>query len=195
MAGMTPPLMQRRRLLGSMALTLGLGACASTSESGLPSYRVSARQLEEALARRFPLRHSLRGLLSLELAPPRLKLLPQANRIGTEFTLLAGGPALRRELQGVFDLDFALRYEPLDQTIRTRQPRVNMLQLGGLPRELQDALVAYGPALAEHALHDMVLHRVADKDLALADAMGLRPGEITVEPGGLLISFMVKTAR
>ena len=195
MAGMKPPWMQRRRLLGSMAITLGLGACASASESGLPTYRISARQLEEALARRFPLRHTLRGLLRLELEPPRLRLLPQSNRIGTEFALVAGGPALRRELQGVFDLDFALRYEPLDQTLRAQQPRVNLLQLGGLPRELADALVAYGPALAEHALHDMVLHRVPAKDLALADAMGLQPGAITVEPGGLVISFTVKTAR
>jgi hypothetical protein len=192
---MTPRSTVRRQLLGCMALAFGLGACASTNDSGPASYRVSAAQLEQALARRFPLRHSLRGLLSLELAPPRLRLLPQANRIGTEFSLVAGGPALRRELQGVFDLDFGLRYEPLDQTIRAQQPRVNLLQLGGLPRELADVLVAYGPALAEHALHDMVLHRVPSKDLALADAMGLRPGEITVDPGGLVIHFVPKPAR
>jgi hypothetical protein len=188
---MTPSI-GRRSVLGSVVLLLSLGACAGPSGGATPRYRISTAQLEQALARRFPLRHSLRGLLRLDLEPPRLRLMPEANRLGAAFTLVAGGPALRRELQGVFDFDFGLRYEPLDQTIRAVQPRVNLLELGGLPRELADTLVAYGPVLAEHALHDMVLHRVPARDLALADTMGLQPGAITVEPGGLVIHFEPK---
>ena len=189
---MTTPTLSRRRLLGSLALSGCLPACASTA-GGVPRYRISMGQLEQALARRFPLRHSLQGLLRLELPAPRLRTLPHENRIAAEFTLTAGGPALRRELQGLFDLDFALRYEPQDRTIRARQPRVNLFQIAGLPREAADSLVAYGPALAEHALHDLVLHQLRPEDLALADTMGLQPGAIHVESAGLVVEFVPKS--
>lgn len=189
---MITPIWTRRRLLGSLALAAWLPACASTA-GGVPRYRISMGQLESALARRFPLRHSLQGLLRLELPAPRLRALPQDNRLGAEFTLTAGGPALRRELQGLLDLDFALRYEPIDRTIRARQPRVNVFQIAGLPREAADSLVAYGPALAEHALHDLVLHQLRPEDLALADTMGLQPGAIHVESAGLVVEFVPKS--
>ena len=189
--GMTTPTWTRRRLLGSLALAGWLPACASTA-GGIPRYRISMGQLEGALARRFPLRHSLQGLLRLELPAPRLRTLPHENRLSAEFTLTAGGPALRRELQGLFDLDFALRYEPQDRTIRARQPRVNLFQIAGLPRDAADSLLAYGPALAEHALHDLVLHQLRPEDLALADTMGLQPGAIHVESAGLVVEFVPK---
>jgi hypothetical protein len=141
MTGMHRSILARRRLLAAFALAAALPACAG-EPGGMPRYRISIGQLEQALARRFPLRHTLQGLLRLELPAPRLRLLPGENRIATEFFLTAGGPALRRELQGTFDVDFALQYEPADRTIRARQPRVNAFTISGLPREVADSLVA-----------------------------------------------------
>ena len=188
--------MKRRLLLGASAwLALGGAACSAARGAGQPSYKVSAEQLQQVLAQRFPRRYPLAGLLDLNVQAPRLRLLPELNRIGTEMVVEAAGPALRRSYTGAFDLDFALRYEASDQSIRAHQLRVNSLRFAGLPPRPSELLEAYGPALAEQTLQEVVLHQLRPQDLALADTMGLQPGSITVTAQGLTIGFVNKAPR
>ena len=53
-------------------------------------------------------------------------------------------------------------------------------------------LSAYGVALADGALLEVVLHRVRQQDLVLPDALGMQPGSITVTSEGLTIGFVPK---
>lgn len=55
-------------------------------------------------------------------------------------------------------------------------------------------LSGYRAALADGTLLEVVLHRMRAQDLALPDAMGLRPGSITVTSEGLTIGFVPKSA-
>jgi hypothetical protein len=186
----------KRRILLTLALWLplalsGASACAATQ----PSYKVSIEQMQQALAQRFPRRYPLAGLLDLNVQAPRLRLLPEQNRLGTEMVVQAAGPALRRSYTGAFDLDFALRYEASDQSIRAHQLRVNSLHFPDLPPRPAELLDAYGPALAEQTLQEVVLHTLRPQDLALADVMGLQPGSITVTAQGLTIGFVAKPPR
>ena len=188
----------KRRLLLTFAgwLALGGAACSATSAApGQPSYKVSAGQLQQAVEKRFPRTYPVGGLLDLKVEAPRLRLLPELNRLGTEMVVEAAGPALGRSYTGAFDLDFALRYEASDQSIRAHQLRVNSLRFPDLPPGPSELLNAYGPALAEQTLQDVVLHQLRPQDLALPDAMGLQPGNITVTPKGLAISFVNKPPR
>jgi len=111
----------------------------------------------------------------------------------TPSAMLAAGPALRRGYNGVFDLDFALRFEASDLSIRAHQLRVNALQFEGLPPQTSALLSAYGPSLAQQSLQDVVLHQLKPQDLALPDGMGLQPGSITVTAQGLVIAFVPKS--
>ena len=174
---------------------VGTALAAWATESDLPGYKVSQAQLQEAVARRFPLRYPVGGLLDLHVQAPRLRLLPELNRLGTEMVVEATGPALKRSYTGMFDLDFALRYEPSDQSIRAHQLRVNSLRFDGLAARPSELLDAYGPALAAQALRELVLHQLRPQDLALPDAMGLQPDRITVTPEGLVIGFMTRSPR
>ena len=187
----------KRRLLMTMPLWLSLGtACSALPIADKPpGYTVSAEQLQQAVAKRFPLRYPVGGLLDLNVQAPRLRLLPETNRLATEMVVQAAGPALRRSYTGAFELDFALRYEASDQSIRAHQLRVNSLRFPDLPPGPSELLNAYGPALAEQTLQDVVLHQLRPQDLALPDAMGLQPGNITVTPKGLAISFVNKPPR
>lgn len=168
-----------------------VSACASTSS---PSYLVTTAQLEAALAQRFPLRYQVPGLVELNVAVPRLQLLPQLNRIASEMTVEAAGPALVRSYTGEFGLDFALRYEPSDRSIRARGLKVRSLRLAGLPADAANLLQAYAAAMAQQNLPEVVLHRVRERDLALPGAMGLQPGDITVTAEGLRIGFVNQRA-
>ena len=191
--------MNRRRMLTLPAWLLAAGA-AGPGLSGVhaadrPGYTVSAGQLEQAVAERFPLRYPVGGLLDLMLLTPRLRLLPELNRLGAEMPVEAAGPALGRRYSGTFDVDFALRYEARDRTVRAHRLRVNALRFPDLPPGPSALLDAYGIALAEQALGEVVLHTLRPQDLALPDAMGLQPGSITVTPKGLAVTFVVAPPR
>ncbi len=183
--------MKRRQWLLSLPTALVLAAASAQAQ---PSYTVTTAQLQQAVAEKFPMRYPVGGLLALTLQPPRLRLLPEQNRLGTVMVLDATGPALSRSETGNFDVDFALRYEASDQSIRAHKLKVNSLSLSGLPPGPAALLQAYGPSLAEQSLLEVVLHKLQPKDLMLADGLGLEPGAITVTARGLVIGFVPKKA-
>ncbi len=183
--------MKRRQWLLSLPAALVLAAASAHAQ---PSYTVTSAQLQQAVAGKFPMRYPVGGLLELTLQPPRLRLLPEQNRLGTVMVVDAAGPALSRSGSGNFDVDFALRYEASDQSIRAHQLKVNTLSLSGLPPGPAALLQAYGPALAQQSLLEVVLHKLQPKDLMLADGLGMEPGAITVTAKGLVIGFVPKKA-
>jgi hypothetical protein len=197
----------RRRHLISLALCpplfLPLGgltwaASLDTTEppddepQALPGYKVSAAQLQQAVAQRFPLRYPVQGLLNLDLHAPQLQLLAAQNRLGAEIPIDAAGPALQGSHHGTLALDFALRYEASDLTVRAHQLRFKRLTLPGLQPSAVMLLNTYGPALSERSLREVVLHRLQPSDLALPNSLGLQPGSITVTDSGLMIGFVLK---
>ncbi|WP_442909601.1 DUF1439 domain-containing protein [Hydrogenophaga sp.] len=189
----------RRRFLFSAALCTTLGRLAwaqpvdaEDRPSKTPGYTVSADVLQRSVAERFPMRYPVQGLLNLDLQPPRLSLLPEQNRLRAEMVVEAVGPALNRSHRGSFDLDFALRYEASDRTLRAHQLRIDRLRFPTLQPSVVELLNAYGPALAEQSLREVVLHRLKPQDLRMADAMGMQPGPITVTQEGLVIAFVLK---
>lgn len=181
-----------------VALLAGAFTCyapqsqAQAQAQAQPRYTVSAAQLQAAVAQRFPMRHQVAGLLDLTLQAPSLRLRPEQNRLQADMRVEAAGPALRRSYNGTFDVDFALRYEASDRTLRAYQLRVNALQFSGLQPGPAELLGAYGTALAEQALLEVVLHQLREQDLLLADGLGLQPGSVTVTAGGLVIGFVTK---
>ena len=188
-----------RRFFIPATLSLALGSLAQTrslepeaTEPALPRYSVSKAQLQAALAPRFPRHYPVPGLLDLDLQSPQLQLLPEQNRLSVELAVQAAGPALQRRHQGSFALEFGLRYEASDRSIRATQLRLQRLQFPTLQPGVVALLNAYAPALAEQSMQEVVLHQLQPKDLALADVMGLQPGNITVTDAGLVIGFVTK---
>jgi hypothetical protein len=189
----------RRRALVSTWLAMALGTQAWAQPSAQesepqpgPRTTVSTAQIQLALAQRFPLRYPVQGMLDLEVHMPALRLLSQQNRMGAEMVVQAEGPALQRMHQGLFEVDFALRYEASDRTIRAHQLRIRRLQFPSLQPGVVALLNTYAPALAQQTLLEVVLHQLRPQDLALADVMGLQPGSITVTDVGLVIGFVPK---
>lgn len=186
--------MHRRFFLTAVPwLALGGVALAALPDvQPQPRYTVSAGQLQQVVAQRFPLRYPVAGLLDLDVQAPRLRLLPEQNRVSAEMAVAAAGPALERRHTGTFDVDFALRYEASDRTFRAYQLRFKHLHVAGLQPAASELLNSYGPALAQQSLQEVVLHQLRPQDLALADGLGMQPGSITVTDQGLVIGFVLK---
>ena len=189
--------MQRRFFLdvGRSLALVGLGGAVlpqAQAQPQPPGYTVSAAQLQQAVAQRFPLRYPVPGLLNLDVQAPHLRMLPAQNRLAAEMAVEAAGPALRRSHSGSFRVDFALRYEPSDQTIRAYQLKFQNLHINDLQPAASELLNVYGPALAKQSLQEVVLHQLRPQDLVVADGLGMQPGNITVTEKGLVIGFVLK---
>jgi len=104
----------------------------------------------------------------------------------------AAGAALRRSHAGTFDVEFALRYEASDRTLRAHQIRLGRLDFPTLKPAVTELINAYAPVLAEQSLREVTLHQLRPQDTAMFDGLGLQPGPITVTAKGLTVAFVGK---
>jgi hypothetical protein len=180
-------------LFGSIAaFVFGMAILACGTITAQPRFTVPQEQLQQAVAKRFPMRYPVAGLLDLVVQAPELRLLPEQNRLNAVMQVEASGAALHRKQAGLFEVAFALRYEVSDRSLRATALRFKRLTLPGLRPEASDMLNFYGQALSEKALLEVVLHQLKAQDLAMADAMGMQPSNITVTDKGLLVDFIAK---
>jgi hypothetical protein len=179
-----------RRCWLALPGALFLAACAGL---GVPrSITLGEAELQAQLDKRFPMQRSLLDTFELKLHEPRLRLDPQARRLATEVALQASDRRSGRSLQGRLALDYALRYEPADATIRLVQPRIESLALdsdAGLPPRQAELVRRMGIPLAERLLDDLVLYRVPAERLDRLKAAGFRPGTLQVTPEGVEITI------
>ncbi len=181
--------MRRRLLLCSAALAATwLAGCSLAPRS----YTLTQAELQAIAAQSFPRQYPLLGLVSMEVNAPQLRLLPDTNRINATMTAQLRGKVLPHSYDGGLDLDFALRYEPKDHTLRATQVHVNALVMTGLPEGLSTMLHAYAPRLAEQAMDDVVLHTLRAEDLEKLKNADRLPAQFVVTQEGLRIDFAAK---
>jgi hypothetical protein len=178
------------RRLTIVLLAFSLLACSTLTAQ--PRFVVSKEQLQQVVAKRFPLRYPLAGLLNLEVQAPEIRLLPEHNRLNAVMAVEASGAALNRKQTGTFEVEFALRYEVSDRTLRATGLRFKRLNFPGLQPMASDMLNLYGQTLSEKALLEVVLHTLKPQDLGMADGLGMQPGSITVTDKGLVVDFVKK---
>lgn len=186
--------MQRRLLLkATTPFLLGTSVfMGMQSAHAQAAYKVSKEKIQQAVGEKFPRKYPVRNLFDITLQTPQLRMLPEQNRMGVQTPVDLAGQALNQRYQGLLDVDFGLRFEPSDLSIRATQLKVNALRFDKLAPGIAALLSTYGPQLAEQSLQDVVLHQLKPADLALPDGMGLQPDKITVTAQGLAISFVPK---
>jgi hypothetical protein len=177
------------RWLALLACLL-LSACAGM---GVPrSITLGEAELQAQLAKRFPMQRSLLDSFDLQLSDPTLRVDASARRLATEMTLRGSERRTGRSLQGRLALDYALRFEPQDGSVRLVQPRIASLEFEpepGLSPRRGEMAQRMGIALAERMLDDLVLYRVPEPRLQALKAAGFRPGMLQVTPAGVEITI------
>lgn len=182
-------LSSRRRLaLGSLVL-LALAGC-SALPTGPRQIHISEAQLLERIANRFPVKQRYLGLFEVTLDQPRLRLLPEENRVGTEVRYLVGLPLPgSSDIKGQLELSYGLRFEPSDTTLRLTQARVERLDVDGLNAAQAAQVRKLGGLLAEDLMKEAVVHRLKKEDMESLAGRGYRPGALRVVPGGLQLTL------
>lgn len=183
------------RWLAVVACSASLAVCAKPLLGlGPIQYTIPQAQLQQAVAKRFPYSQSLGNLLELQLQAPRLSLLPRRNRIGTVLDLTLSGQLLGEVYSGTIAMDYGLRFEPQDNTIRMTDVQVTSLNLDNVPPAYQGVVQRYAPGLAEQLFEDFPLHRISAADMARANGLGYTLGGFKVVPDGLQVTLDPKPA-
>jgi hypothetical protein len=183
--------MKRRLAVVSAAATCvvaaGLAGCALW---GRPrNVQLSQERLQSIIERQFPRQQRLLEVIDIDVARPKLRLLPERNRIGTDLDLIAVERLTGRTVRGSLTLNYALRYEASDASLRMSQVRVEGLTLdlgsGSLPSEA----ARLGALLAERLLDDFVLYRADAEHLKQLQRAGVTAAAVVVTSGGIELRF------
>jgi hypothetical protein len=183
--------MNRRQAAWVAAMTFaaaaGLAGCAGWG--GPRKVLLSQERIQGILERQFPRQQRLFEVIDITVARPALRLLPERNRIATDLDLVATERLTGRTARGTLALDYALRYEASDASLRLSQVRVQdvKLELGGGLLSPEGARL--GALLAERLLDDLVLYRADAERLKQLQRAGVTAAEIVVTSGGIELRF------
>jgi hypothetical protein len=170
----------------ALIAVLSLAACAGLLTP--KSIEVDEATLQRAIADRFPVETRWLGAFDVSVTSPRLRLLPQTNRIATDIDVTVGDRLFVRNLRGSLSVESGLRFEPRDSTLRLAQVRVERFAIAGLPEaSLQTARL--GSLLVEQVLEGAVLYTLSEDQKARLRRRGVQPGAVQVKPGALSIAL------
>ena len=171
---------------GGLGVAGLLSGCA-LSPPGPRTLEISEVQLVERLARQFPVQRRVLEVFELSLQDPRVRLLPQENRMETDMAYVVGRPARpgSRTLRGRLRISYGLRLDAEDLSVRLQDVRVEPLADPDVPGPMAEHVGRMGGMLAEELLRDFVVYRIRPEDVQGAARQGYRPTQLTVVPGGL----------
>ena len=119
---------RRRRLLQAAftgAVGWGLAGCSGWAEPWIIT--LGEAELADRMGRLFPRSQRLLEVLDIELSTPRLRLLPETNRLALSLWLRTRERLLGNAGHGQLAFDCALRWEAQDTSLRLTQVRVQQL--------------------------------------------------------------------
>jgi hypothetical protein len=183
------------RGLGAATLfaALGLAGCAQIAKEQLRSITLSQGELQGLLDKQFPQNRRLFELFDVRLIQPKVRLLPGAGadpgRIGTELTLDASERITGKRATGALSLDYGLRFEPSDGTVRLTNVRVNEAKINLDDRTLSSQTSRMGGLLAERLLDDFAVYRFPADRLEAIKKVGFNTANIAVTGDGVQMKF------
>ncbi len=184
----------RRRLAilaaATFALAVALPGCAGLAGSHTVS--LSESELALLLARQFPMERKVLEVIDLQVTNPQLRLLPETNRIGTELDVSALDRLFGSRAQGHVKLDYGLRFEPSDHTIRMTQVHVRDLSFETGSNTLHGAAQRIGTLVAEDVLENMTLYKMKPAQADEMNRLNLEASPISVTAQGISMTVSPK---
>jgi hypothetical protein len=182
-------MLRRRTALSALAVAVPVVLAGCAGLGGPRNVSLSQADLQRLIERQFPHQRRVLEVIDINVARPTLRLLPERNRIATDLDLAASERLTGRSVRGSLSLDYALRYEPVDASLRLTQVRVQdaKLDLGSGPLSPSSARVA--TLLAERLLDDFVLYRADPERLKQIQRLGINAAEIAVTDRGIELRF------
>jgi hypothetical protein len=164
-----------------------LAGCAALDSPR--QFTLEESELQRLVERRFPLDRRMLELLDVTMAAPRLRLLPDSNRVATELEISSRDRVLGMRLSGKLAFDAMLRYEPGDQSLRLKEVRVNELSLAGGAGSSRSTVERLGAVVAERVLEDFSVYTLPPDRAARLLQAGVQPASVAVTRRGVEVTL------
>jgi Protein of unknown function (DUF1439) len=190
---------QRRRILRTM-LGIGIGAgliapfsaCASRTFPFIPDhYTFSRRQVQDALARKFPYRHTVSQVFEIALTDPVVGFEPEANRVTVRLDAHVASPFLQQPVDGAFTVSSRLEYDEARRAVVLRSPSVENVDVQGEARAYRQQIEAAGALAAAQWLDGYPIYTFKPEELQFA-GVNYEPGTITILTNGIRVQIVEK---
>ncbi len=190
---------RRRKLLGwactalaVASLGVSLAACASPTFPFIPDhYTFSREQVQTAIARKFPYRHTVSQLFDVALTNPVVGFDPGANRVTVHVNAHVESPFLQQPVEGAFMLSSQLQYDDASHSVVLRSPSVQQVELNGQARAYRQQIETAGALAAAQWLDGYPIYTFKPEQLQFA-GVTFEPGTITILTNGIRVQIVEK---
>ena len=189
----------RRRFLRTMLGIAGaagfaapFAACATRTFPFIPDhYTFSRRQVQDALARKFPYRHTVSQLIEVALTDPVVGFEPDVNRVTVRLDAHLVSPFLQQPVDGAFTLSSRLEYDSARRAVVLRSPSVENVDAQGEAAAYRQQIEAAGALAAAQWLDGYPIYTFKPEELQFA-GVEYEPGTITILSNGIRVQIVEK---
>ena len=190
---------RRRRLLGwacaaiaAASVGVSLCACASQTFPFIPDhYTFSREQVQAAVGRKFPYRHTVSQLFEVALTNPVVGFEPGADRVTVHVDAHVESPFLQEPVDGAFLLSSQLQYDEPSRSVVLRSPSVERVEVNGQARAYRQQIEAAGALAASQWLDGYPIYTFKPEQLQFA-GVNFEPGTITILTNGIRVQIVEK---
>jgi hypothetical protein len=152
-------------------------------------YSFSRQELQGGMTAYFPRELQYLELVNIRLSDPLLKLDGVANRVVTRVNARISSPALLpAPMDGVLVVSSGLKYDAASRSVRLDRPRLERIDVPGVPAPYAAEINAIGNAVAEQFLANYPLHTFLPEELRL-DGRLFEPRNITVTDSAIVVDI------
>ena len=150
-------------LVALLAALLLAGCSSIPLLSG--EFRITAEELTEKMAGRFPLEKSVAGLLDVTLVRPRVELLADQQRIVTSFDVNVKLALSGKSVAGTLKISARPEYVAASRSLFLRDARVDQIRIDNMPDALSAALAKAASNFGRDAVEDKPLYVFKPEEL------------------------------
>ena len=120
--------------------------------------RITAEELTQKMARRFPVEKSIAGLLDVTLTQPVVELNAAENRLIVSFEISVKLPLTGKGSSGSLKISGSPEYVEATRSLFLRSARVDRIRMDNMPDALSGALAKAASGIAKDVLEDKALY-------------------------------------
>jgi hypothetical protein len=180
----------RRRLVFA-ALVGGTVSSSRLAQAGYNlwtnEYTFTRRELESALARKFPYQARYLAIIDVRLTEPRLRFDVPRNRVTVEANAAVTNPLTPGQtFDGILALNSGLRYASAQRAVLLDRPELERFEFAQVPSQYSRQLNTVGAMVAQDLLHEYPLYTFKPEELRFK-GREFEPGTITVQSDGIAV--------
>uniref|UniRef100_E6QRZ8 DUF1439 domain-containing protein n=1 Tax=mine drainage metagenome TaxID=410659 RepID=E6QRZ8_9ZZZZ len=170
------------------SVAVGMMLLAACSAILLPSsYTFTAGEMQEQLAKKFPVEKNYLQIVSLTLTHPQVSLQPDQKRIVLQFdadAVILGQPGLH----GYTRVSSGLAYNPADKTIVLKNPKLESQHIDGVSKNLAQLVEQITAVTVHDRLDGVAVYTFTPNQLHLLGAH-IEPENIDITAQGVVLRW------